>query len=53
MGDRANVVIDDNGSQVYLYTHWRGTELPEIVRKALTKNQRWDDPQYLSRIVFQ
>lgn len=53
MGDRANIVIDDNGSRVFLYTHWSGLELPEILRAALARRARWDDPQYLSRIVFQ
>lgn len=59
MGDRANVVIRDTWPDaspkegVFLYTHWAGTELPEILRKALDNGRdRWDDSQYLARIVF-
>lgn len=52
MGDRANVVIDDSGERVYLYTHWGGMELPQVVQGALAKRQRWDDAPYLARIVF-
>ena len=53
MGDRANVEIKDGDSSVFLYTHWNGTELPETVRAALKRGKsRWDDPQYLARIVF-
>lgn len=54
MGDRANVYVKGyNGTPgVYLYTHWSGTELPEIVQSALARQERWDDNQYLARIVF-
>ena len=51
MGDRANVVVLDNGP-VFLYSHWGGHELPETVREALAREERWDDPAYLARIVF-
>lgn len=56
MGDRANVFVksdykDDHG--VYLYTHWRGSELPETLRDALKRGRgRWDDESYLTRIIF-
>jgi hypothetical protein len=55
MGDRANVLMktdseDDSG--VYLYTHWCGSSLPVAVQDALKKLERWDDPQYLGRIIF-
>lgn len=54
MGNRANVYVqdgDDNG--VYLYTHWGGSELPEVLRDALRRGRdRWDDAQYLARIIF-
>ena len=60
MGDRANIVVVNHrhGSEgqkpplVYLYTHWSGSELPEILRLALSRNLRWDDEQYLARIIF-
>ncbi len=55
MGDRANVFVTGWGGEtgVYLYTHWDGTDLPETLRSALQRGQgRWDDVQYLARIIF-
>lgn len=55
MGDRANVkVMDSKFSEppVYLYTHWGGTELPELVHAALSRKERWEDGPYLARIIF-
>ncbi len=56
MGDRANILIGgvDDGEfrGVYLYTHWSGTELPLTLQTALKKQWRWDDEQYLARVVF-
>ncbi len=57
MGDRGNIVIKQFGSdeRVYLYTHWRGTELPTILRDALASEagrRRWNDNVYLARIIF-
>jgi hypothetical protein len=50
MGDRAQVLIKDTG--IYLYTHWDGYKLENIVKKAISKKLRWNDPEYLSRIIF-
>ncbi len=57
MGDRANVVVKQPQRLdcIYLYTHWFGSELPEIVRMALASPEgrgRWNDHAYLARIVF-
>jgi hypothetical protein len=54
MGDRANILIKERttDSGIYLYTHWRGTELPKTLQRALRKKWRWDDPPYLTRIIF-
>lgn len=55
MGDRSNCRIDDGESQVYLYTHWNGTELPMQVQKGLRRaygGDRCDDGPYLARIIF-
>lgn len=52
MGDRAMVKIKDNEGGVYLYTHWRGSELADVVQTALARKIRWDDSEYLARIVF-
>jgi len=50
MGDRAQVLIEDEG--VYLYTHWEGSKLENTVKRAIGKRQRWNDPEYLARIIF-
>ena len=52
MGDRANVRVIDADSEVFLYTHWSGAELPKTVKSALAKRLRWSDGQYLARIIF-
>lgn len=53
MGDRGNVVVRENGQEVWLYSHWDGSRLPEIVASALKRgNDRWDDAPYLARIIF-
>jgi hypothetical protein len=56
MGDRANIqMIQDGGksSPLYFYTHWSGYELPTTLQNALKNGQdRWDDEQYLARIIF-
>lgn len=56
MGDRAQVVITDNDElegAVWLYSHWGGTNLPRVVQSALKRQERWNDSEYLARIVFQ
>lgn len=53
MGDRANVVVKEDGEQVCLYTHWHGHELPDILQSSLRRGaERVDDFQYLTRIIF-
>ena len=54
MGDRRNVVVEfENGTSVALYTHWTGSDLPQTLAKALDRGRsRWDDPAYLTRIIF-
>ncbi len=54
MGDRRNVYVAENDEHgVYLYTHWDGWQLPHIVAQALDRGRdRWDDAQYLARIIF-
>jgi hypothetical protein len=51
MGDRGNIIIRDHGDVVF-YAHSRGSSLPEIVQRALARNERWGDGPYLARIVF-
>jgi len=53
MGDRGNIVFRRKGTpDLYFYAHWSGTNLPVIVKTALARRKRWDDPPYLARIVF-
>lgn len=50
MGSRAQVKVEPDN--VYLYTHWGANEIVETVKTALKKRWRWDDPEYLTRIIF-
>ena len=55
MGDIANIHVFEGEERtgIYFYTHWTGHRLPNILRKALERGkERWDDPPYLSRIIF-
>jgi len=54
MGDRAQVkiIMYDKDPPVYLYTHWKGCRIEKLVCNALKRKQRWDDPEYLARIIF-
>lgn len=50
MGDRGQVLIKDE--KVYLYTHWGASDMEADVKRAMAKQWRWDDPEYLGRIIF-
>ena len=50
MGTRAQVFIKDTG--IYLYQHWDGDGLFQIVKDAIAKGWRWNDEEYLTRIIF-
>lgn len=55
MGDRGNIVVRQgktNRDDVWFYTHWYGSNIDEVVNTALAKHERWDDPSYLARIIF-
>ena len=54
MGDRAQIAIKiSNDSRVYLYTHWAGSELIDTLKAALKRGKnRWNDEEYLARIIF-
>ena len=57
MGDRRHVVLtyDDKvrgAQEIYLYSHWNGSELPKLVANALIKAKgRWSDETYCARII--
>lgn len=57
MGDRGNIVIERDSDAfphpLFMYTHWRGSELLSILQAALLRGKdRWQDGQYLPRIIF-
>lgn len=56
MGDRAQVhVIDERGeygTDIWLYTHWGGRALPHTVATAIAREERWNQVEYLARIIF-
>lgn len=53
MGDRSVVkFVYANEGEVNVYVHWLGSELPNIIAKALERNIRWNDDYYLSRIII-
>ena len=58
MGERGQVLILDDWNNekepkgVYLYTHWGATKLTGDVKRALAKKWRWDNAEYLARIIF-
>ena len=59
MGDRGNIYFVDGAQSdrqwrgVYMYSHWRGGELPSVVQRALRRGRgRWGDAQYLARMMF-
>ena len=40
-------------NRVYLYTHWSGSELIDTLKAALKRGKnRWNDSEYLARIIF-
>lgn len=56
MGDRGNIAVrqdKETNAQIWLYTHWGGTHLPQDLQSALTKFQgRWNDDSYLTRNIL-
>lgn len=54
MGDRGNICMEiEDGTEIYLYTHWHGSELKSILQSALIRGRsRWSDESYLARIIF-
>jgi hypothetical protein len=56
MGARRNIAITSKtepGRAIYLYSHWGGPDMHVVLQHALKRGQdRWDDPPYLTRIIF-
>lgn len=53
MGNRNNIKITySTGDSVYLYGHWIGDQLREIVGSAVDNGERVTDESYFARILF-
>ena len=59
MGCRGNIQIDQDAMcgetppSLFLYTHWNGNQVCEILAGALEKGRsRWNDDGYMTRIIF-
>ncbi len=53
MGDRAQIAVRHGKKLVWLYTHWGGSEIYANLAAALKRGRsRWDDEEYLTRIIF-
>lgn len=55
MGDRATFVFEqgDANSAIYLYGHWAGDGMMNILASAIEISRpRWDDESYATRIVI-
>ncbi len=53
MGDRSNIVVKQpDGSSVFLYGHWMGSDSIRIVHDILSLKERWADHSYLARMLF-
>jgi len=59
MGCRGTIEIWENGAApkdeerpVVLYTHWGAKEMEDDLRDVLSRKKRWNDPSYLSRMIF-
>jgi hypothetical protein len=57
MGDRGNILVlqkardDAPLGGIFIYSHWRGSELPKLLQSALKRRLRWTDEGYLTRII--
>jgi len=50
--DSGQIEIIGPYGRVYLYTHNSANSLVAVVNNVLSKKLRWDDPDYLSRMIF-
>jgi hypothetical protein len=57
MGNPAQVHVighqeTEYSHDVWLYTHWDADRIINTVSQALQREERWKDPEYLTRIIF-
>ena len=55
MGNRNSVVLyEPDANPLYLYSHWHGQELDNVICEALLRGKsRTNDVTYFTRILFQ
>lgn len=56
MGNRGNIAViqdKERKEQVWLYSHWGGSELPAALQRGIAASKsRWDDVSYCTKIIF-
>ena len=53
MGDRNNIKITySNGQSIFLYSHWGGSQLRDIVLHSMEYSDRVTDESYFARVLF-
>ena len=52
MGDRRQAILEDNGNEIYIYVHSAGSDLEDIVRKAIREAWGRCDNDYCNRIIM-
>ena len=53
MGTRGQVCVRGKDGDVYLYRHYDAKDLLSDVHVALSFKQRWDDSEYMARMIFE
>ncbi len=55
MGDRRMAEIKTSEGSLYVYTHWQGSQLPEMAREAVkaAENRLGDEPYWVRIVVDQ
>lgn len=53
MGERGNILVINEEKEIFLYTHWYGYKIKQILQAALKRGyDRWKDGSYITRIIF-
>lgn len=49
---QVKLISSSFSTPIYLYQHYDGDNLYKTVCNAISRKARWDDPEYLTRIIF-
>lgn len=49
---QVKLISNDFSTPIFLYQHYDGYALYKIVNNAISRQTRWNDPEYLARIIF-